>query len=106
MFVKDPDVTCVLCLSSAQSDRSAGRRQGPGPGPGPGSAAEDHGPGCQPTGDETSCSDTAPHPDVTDVDMCAVCPQYVWERMMGGFKHKNNRTREGMCLCLVSTLNV
>lgn len=36
-----------------------------------------------------------------------VCPfQYVWERMMGGFKHKNNRTREGLCLCLISTLNV
>ncbi|XP_006800352.1 CLIP-associating protein 1-like isoform X4 [Neolamprologus brichardi] len=26
--------------------------------------------------------------------------------MMGGFKHKNNRTREGLCLCLISTLNV
>ncbi|KAM3585426.1 uncharacterized protein V6R79_017639 [Siganus canaliculatus] len=36
----------------------------------------------------------------------AANPQYVWERMMGGFKHKNNRTREGLCLCLVSTLNV
>nr|XP_020447615.1 CLIP-associating protein 1-like isoform X4 [Monopterus albus] len=36
----------------------------------------------------------------------AVNPQYVWERMMGGFKHKNNRTREGLCLCLISTLNV
>ncbi|XP_014892672.1 CLIP-associating protein 1-like isoform X10 [Poecilia latipinna] len=33
-------------------------------------------------------------------------PQYVWERMMGGFKHKNTRTREGLCLCLISTLNV
>ncbi|XP_015247948.1 PREDICTED: CLIP-associating protein 1-B-like [Cyprinodon variegatus] len=33
-------------------------------------------------------------------------PQYVWERMMGGFKHKNVRTREGLCLCLISTLNV
>ncbi|MEQ2260026.1 CLIP-associating protein 1-A [Xenotaenia resolanae] len=33
-------------------------------------------------------------------------PQYVWERMMGGFKHKNIRTREGLCLCLISTLNV
>ncbi|XP_069791016.1 CLIP-associating protein 1a isoform X8 [Narcine bancroftii] len=32
-------------------------------------------------------------------------PQYVWERMLGGFKHKNFRTREGICLCLVSTLN-
>ncbi|XP_061154637.1 CLIP-associating protein 1-A-like isoform X6 [Syngnathus typhle] len=36
----------------------------------------------------------------------AANPQYVWERMMGGFKHKNNRTREGLCLCLNSTLNV
>ncbi|XP_047211071.1 CLIP-associating protein 1-A-like isoform X6 [Girardinichthys multiradiatus] len=33
-------------------------------------------------------------------------PQYVWERMMGGFKHKNIRTREELCLCLISTLNV
>ncbi|XP_035767144.1 CLIP-associating protein 1a [Neolamprologus brichardi] len=32
-------------------------------------------------------------------------PQYVWDRMLGGFKHKNNRTREGVCLCLVATLN-
>ncbi|KAM8722487.1 CLIP-associating protein 1-B-like isoform 15-T15 [Acanthopagrus schlegelii] len=36
----------------------------------------------------------------------AANPQFVWERMMGGFKHKNNRTREGLCLCLISTLNV
>ncbi|XP_077423510.1 CLIP-associating protein 1-B-like [Vanacampus margaritifer] len=36
----------------------------------------------------------------------AANPQYVWERMMGGFKHKNNRTREGLCLCLVATLNM
>ncbi|XP_040888132.1 CLIP-associating protein 1-B-like isoform X2 [Toxotes jaculatrix] len=35
----------------------------------------------------------------------AANPQYVWERMMGGFKHKNNRTREGICNCLISTLN-
>ncbi|XP_029567406.1 CLIP-associating protein 1a isoform X19 [Salmo trutta] len=33
-------------------------------------------------------------------------PQYVWDRMLGGFKHKNNRTREGVCLCLISTLNM
>uniref|UniRef100_A0A673JNF9 CLIP-associating protein 1-like n=1 Tax=Sinocyclocheilus rhinocerous TaxID=307959 RepID=A0A673JNF9_9TELE len=32
-------------------------------------------------------------------------PQYIWDRMLGGFKHKNNRTREGVCLCLISTLN-
>ncbi|XP_055362418.1 CLIP-associating protein 1-like isoform X20 [Betta splendens] len=36
----------------------------------------------------------------------AANPQYMWERMMGGFKHKNNKTREGLCLCLISTLNV
>ncbi|KAM6984968.1 CLIP-associating protein 1a [Aplochiton taeniatus] len=36
----------------------------------------------------------------------ATTPQYVWDRMLGGFKHKNNRTREGVCLCLVSTLNM
>uniref|UniRef100_A0A6Q2YCW8 TOG domain-containing protein n=1 Tax=Esox lucius TaxID=8010 RepID=A0A6Q2YCW8_ESOLU len=33
-------------------------------------------------------------------------PQYVWDRMLGGFKHKNNRTRESLCVCLISTLNV
>uniref|UniRef100_A0A672MUY6 CLIP-associating protein 1-like n=1 Tax=Sinocyclocheilus grahami TaxID=75366 RepID=A0A672MUY6_SINGR len=33
-------------------------------------------------------------------------PQYIWDRMLGGFKHKNNRTREGVCLCLISTLNI
>ncbi|XP_053732300.1 CLIP-associating protein 1a [Synchiropus splendidus] len=32
-------------------------------------------------------------------------PQYVWDRMLGGFKHKNNRTREGVCQCLVATLS-
>ncbi|XP_061898040.1 CLIP-associating protein 1-like isoform X6 [Entelurus aequoreus] len=36
----------------------------------------------------------------------AANPQYVWERMIGGFKHKNNRTREGLCLLLIATLNV
>ncbi|KAM3857208.1 CLIP-associating protein 1-like [Diretmus argenteus] len=36
----------------------------------------------------------------------AANPQYVWDRMLGGFKHKNNRTREGLCFCLISTLNV
>ncbi|XP_030066279.1 CLIP-associating protein 1 isoform X2 [Microcaecilia unicolor] len=33
-------------------------------------------------------------------------PQYVWDRILGGFKHKNFRTREGVCLCLVATLNI
>ncbi|XP_018600258.1 CLIP-associating protein 1a isoform X2 [Scleropages formosus] len=36
----------------------------------------------------------------------AANPQYVWDRMLGGFKHKNNRTREGVCLCLIATLSV
>ncbi|KAM5327418.1 CLIP-associating protein 1 isoform 11-T13 [Glossophaga mutica] len=35
----------------------------------------------------------------------AASPQYVWDRMLGGFKHKNFRTREGTCICLVATLN-
>nr|XP_020750447.1 CLIP-associating protein 1 isoform X7 [Odocoileus virginianus texanus] len=35
----------------------------------------------------------------------AANPQYVWDRMLGGFKHKNFRTREGTCLCLMATLN-
>ncbi|KAM5152447.1 CLIP-associating protein 1 isoform 3-T3 [Mantella aurantiaca] len=33
-------------------------------------------------------------------------PQFLWDRMLGGFKHKNFRTREGVCLCLIATLNV
>ncbi|XP_041045294.1 CLIP-associating protein 2 isoform X2 [Carcharodon carcharias] len=36
----------------------------------------------------------------------AVSPQYVWERLTSGFKHKNFRTREGVCLCLITTLNI
>ncbi|XP_059840341.1 CLIP-associating protein 2 isoform X6 [Hypanus sabinus] len=32
-------------------------------------------------------------------------PQYVWERLTSGFKHKNFRTREGVCLCLITTLS-
>ncbi|XP_044294000.1 CLIP-associating protein 1 isoform X7 [Varanus komodoensis] len=35
----------------------------------------------------------------------AANPQYVWDRILGGFKHKNFRTREGICLCLIATLN-
>ncbi|XP_067888350.1 CLIP-associating protein 2 isoform X5 [Heterodontus francisci] len=36
----------------------------------------------------------------------AVSPQYAWERLTSGFKHKNFRTREGVCLCLITTLNI
>uniref|UniRef100_A0A4W5RX11 Cytoplasmic linker associated protein 1 n=1 Tax=Hucho hucho TaxID=62062 RepID=A0A4W5RX11_9TELE len=36
----------------------------------------------------------------------AANPQYVWDRMLGGFIHKNNRTRESVCICLIATLNV
>nr|XP_006121805.1 CLIP-associating protein 2 isoform X18 [Pelodiscus sinensis] len=32
-------------------------------------------------------------------------PMCIWERLAVGFKHKNNRSREGVCLCLVATLN-
>ncbi|XP_056611251.1 CLIP-associating protein 1a isoform X18 [Triplophysa dalaica] len=35
----------------------------------------------------------------------AASPQYIWDRMLGGFKHKNNRTREGVCFCLIATLS-
>ncbi|XP_066467849.1 CLIP-associating protein 1 isoform X6 [Tiliqua scincoides] len=35
----------------------------------------------------------------------AANPQYIWDRILGGFKHKNFRTREGICLCLIATLN-
>ncbi|XP_051948467.1 CLIP-associating protein 2-like isoform X1 [Xyrauchen texanus] len=35
----------------------------------------------------------------------AATPMYVWERLFTGFKHKNFRSREGLCLCLVATLN-
>ncbi|XP_051791839.1 CLIP-associating protein 2 isoform X23 [Erpetoichthys calabaricus] len=32
-------------------------------------------------------------------------PVYVWERLINGFKHKNYRCREGVCLCLIASLN-
>uniref|UniRef100_A0A670ZG23 Cytoplasmic linker associated protein 2 n=1 Tax=Pseudonaja textilis TaxID=8673 RepID=A0A670ZG23_PSETE len=32
-------------------------------------------------------------------------PMFFWERLAAGFKHKNYRSREGVCLCLVATLN-
>nr|XP_027788017.1 CLIP-associating protein 2 isoform X3 [Marmota flaviventris] len=32
-------------------------------------------------------------------------PMYVWEQLTSGFKHKNFRSREGVCLCLIETLN-
>ncbi|XP_043074492.1 CLIP-associating protein 2 isoform X37 [Puntigrus tetrazona] len=32
-------------------------------------------------------------------------PMYIWERLFPCFKHKNFRSREGLCLCLVATLN-
>ncbi|NXK27539.1 CLAP2 protein, partial [Arenaria interpres] len=31
---------------------------------------------------------------------------YIWERLAVGFKHKNFRSREGVCLCLIATLNI
>ncbi|KAM3596337.1 uncharacterized protein V6R79_012768 [Siganus canaliculatus] len=31
-------------------------------------------------------------------------PMYIWERLIPGFKHKNFRSREGICLCLSATL--
>ncbi|XP_032875909.1 CLIP-associating protein 2 isoform X19 [Amblyraja radiata] len=34
----------------------------------------------------------------------AASPQYVWERLTSAFKHKNYRTRDGVCLCLITTL--
>uniref|UniRef100_A0A674KFC2 TOG domain-containing protein n=1 Tax=Terrapene triunguis TaxID=2587831 RepID=A0A674KFC2_9SAUR len=30
----------------------------------------------------------------------------IWDRLAVGFKHKNYRSREGVCLCLVATLNI
>ncbi|XP_053077744.1 CLIP-associating protein 2 isoform X35 [Acinonyx jubatus] len=33
-------------------------------------------------------------------------PMYIWEQLTSGFKHKNFRSREGVCLCLIETLNV
>ncbi|XP_048367058.1 CLIP-associating protein 2 isoform X26 [Sphaerodactylus townsendi] len=32
-------------------------------------------------------------------------PMYIWDRLAAGFKHKNYRSREGVCLCLLATLN-
>ncbi|XP_059674346.1 CLIP-associating protein 2 isoform X15 [Gavia stellata] len=36
----------------------------------------------------------------------AAPPMYIWERLAVGFKHKNYRSREGVCLCLTATLNI
>ncbi|XP_078008126.1 CLIP-associating protein 2 isoform X36 [Phascolarctos cinereus] len=36
----------------------------------------------------------------------AASPMYVWEHLTVGFKHKNYRSREGVCLCLIATLNI
>uniref|UniRef100_A0A8D2Q8N6 Cytoplasmic linker associated protein 2 n=1 Tax=Varanus komodoensis TaxID=61221 RepID=A0A8D2Q8N6_VARKO len=36
----------------------------------------------------------------------AAPPMLIWERLAAGFKHKNYRSREGVCHCLVATLNV
>ncbi|XP_004676391.1 PREDICTED: CLIP-associating protein 2 isoform X3 [Condylura cristata] len=33
-------------------------------------------------------------------------PMSIWEQLSPGFKHKNFRSREGMCLCLIETLNI
>ncbi|XP_031585211.1 CLIP-associating protein 2 isoform X26 [Oreochromis aureus] len=33
-------------------------------------------------------------------------PMYVWERLLPGLKHKNFRSREGICLCLSATLSM
>ncbi|XP_054549006.1 CLIP-associating protein 2 isoform X8 [Talpa occidentalis] len=33
-------------------------------------------------------------------------PMYIWEQLAPGFRHKNFRSREGMCLCLIETLNI
>ncbi|XP_033855867.2 CLIP-associating protein 2-like isoform X17 [Acipenser ruthenus] len=35
----------------------------------------------------------------------AAPPMYVWDRLCTGFKHKNFRCREGVCLCLIQSLN-
>ncbi|XP_062814341.1 CLIP-associating protein 2 isoform X13 [Anolis carolinensis] len=35
----------------------------------------------------------------------AAQPMFVWEHLSAGFKHRNYRSREGVCLCLLATLN-
>ncbi|XP_077159231.1 CLIP-associating protein 2 isoform X15 [Paroedura picta] len=35
----------------------------------------------------------------------AAQPMYIWDRLAAGFKHKNYRSREEVCLCLIATLN-
>ncbi|XP_041104290.1 CLIP-associating protein 2-like isoform X25 [Polyodon spathula] len=35
----------------------------------------------------------------------AAPPMYVWDRLCTGFKHKNFRCREGVCLCLIASIN-
>uniref|UniRef100_A0A8C5DJF1 TOG domain-containing protein n=1 Tax=Gouania willdenowi TaxID=441366 RepID=A0A8C5DJF1_GOUWI len=32
-------------------------------------------------------------------------PMYVWEKLLPGLKHKNFRSREGICLCLSATIS-
>ncbi|XP_053785920.1 CLIP-associating protein 2 isoform X11 [Desmodus rotundus] len=36
----------------------------------------------------------------------AAPPMHIWEQLASGFKHKNSRSREGVCLCLIETLNI
>ncbi|XP_058868840.1 CLIP-associating protein 2-like isoform X7 [Acipenser ruthenus] len=36
----------------------------------------------------------------------AAPPMYVWDRLCTGFKHKNFRCREGVCLCLIASINM
>lgn len=51
------------------------------------------------------CASLLRHQDhKAQVDGCVLL-QFVWDRMLGSFKHKNSRTREGLCLCLIATLN-
>lgn len=33
-------------------------------------------------------------------------PAFVWERLVLGFKHKNFRSREGICFCLSATISI
>ena len=81
-----------------------GGRQRPGPRPGPDLTHQDHGPGGHPTGEGVHTL-TLTHTLLGPAVLMCVCFQYVWDWMLGGFMHKNNRTREGVCLCLIATLN-
>lgn len=52
-----------------------------------------------------SFSHPLPHPPLSSLSLSFSFIQYIWERLLPAFKHKNFRSREGICLCLSATLS-